>query len=120
MINKVTIHYLPAPSFILVCQLAVSAATAKLGDITGVMEVDKVEWSKVKKFIWVIVGFLGTIFCNIKVRHQGNTLFKSLQFNRGIAFVCSNRSRLDYCGCRHAIQVLQHSNVETFITFRSR
>jgi len=81
VINKVTIHYLPFPSFVLVCQLLVSTAAAKIGDVSGVIEVDKLEWVKIKRFIWVILGFLGTIFCNIKV--------------------------------------LQHSNVETFITFRS-
>lgn len=67
VINKVTIHYLPAPTFVLVCQLVVSALTAKIGDATGVLEADKLEWPKIKRFIWVIVGFLGTIFCNIKV-----------------------------------------------------
>lgn len=81
VINKVTVHFLPAPTFVLICQLAVSAITVRVLDVLGYVEADKIEWSKLKRFIWVIVGFLGTIFCNIKV--------------------------------------LQHSNVETFITFRS-
>lgn len=81
VINKVAIYNLPAPTFVLCCQLFCSAATCLIGDKMGVLTADKIEWSKLKKFIWVILGFLGTIFANIKV--------------------------------------LQHSNVETFITFRS-
>lgn len=81
VINKVTVHFLPAPTFVLICQLAVSALTVRVCDSLGYLEADKIEWAKFKRFAWVIVGFLGTIFCNIKV--------------------------------------LQYSNVETFITFRS-
>ncbi|MEW5297977.1 MAG: hypothetical protein WDW38_003726 [Sanguina aurantia] len=81
VINKVTIYYLPAPTFVLFCQLAASTLVVKAGGVMGMIEVDKLEWAKVRKFIWVVVGFLGTIFANIKV--------------------------------------LQNSNVETFITFRS-
>mmetsp|Transcript_12815 Transcript_12815/g.34955 ORF Transcript_12815/g.34955 Transcript_12815/m.34955 type:complete len:347 (-) Transcript_12815:719-1759(-) len=81
VINKVAVHQIPAPSFLLFCQLAVSALVARLGGALGIIEVDRMEWSKFKPFIWVTAGFLGTIFANIKV--------------------------------------LQNSNVETFITFRS-
>lgn len=78
---QVTIHFIPAPTFVLFCQLAISAFTVKACDSLGYLEADKIEWDKFKRFVWVILGFLGTIFCNIKV--------------------------------------LQYSNVETFITFRS-
>lgn len=82
VINKVAIHHIPAPTFLLCCQLFVSTVVSKVGGMTGAIEVDALEWTKVKRFMWVVVGFLGTIWCNIKV--------------------------------------LQNSNVETFITFRSR
>lgn len=58
---------MPAPTFVLICQLAVSAGVVKGLDIMGYLTADKLEWDKLKKFVWVIVGFLGTIFCNIKV-----------------------------------------------------
>jgi solute carrier family 35 protein len=68
LLPQVAVHFLPAPTFVLICQLFVSAATVKVLDIFGVVHADKIEWDKLKKFAWVIVGFLGTIFCNIKVR----------------------------------------------------
>lgn len=81
VINKVTVHFVPAPTFVLLCQLLVSAGAVQALNAAKLVEADALEWDKLKKFVWVVVGFLGTIFCNIKV--------------------------------------LQHSNVETFITFRS-
>lgn len=67
---QVTVHFLPAPTFVLICQLAVSAFVVRACDALGYLEADKIEWDKFKRFAWVIVGFLGTIFCNIKVRTQ--------------------------------------------------
>jgi len=81
IINKVAVHFLPAPTFLLVCQLAASALAVKACSRAGLIEADPLEWSKIKRFCFVVVGFLGTIYANMKV--------------------------------------LQHSNVETFITFRS-
>jgi len=81
VINKVAVHFLPAPTFVLACQLAATALIVRLLDGIGVVEADKLEWSKVRRFCLVVIGFFGTIYTNIKV--------------------------------------LQHSNVETFITFRS-
>jgi solute carrier family 35 protein len=75
------IHFLPAPAFILFCQLASSAGVVAAGSAFGVLDCDRLEWGKVQKFALVVVGFLACIFANIKV--------------------------------------LQHANVETFITFRS-
>jgi solute carrier family 35 protein len=81
VINKVTIHAVPAPIFVLFCQLFASAFTVKSAEALNLIESDPLEWSKTKAFIPVIIGFIGTLFANIKV--------------------------------------LQHANVETFITFRS-
>jgi GDP-mannose transporter len=58
---------LPTPTFLLFSQLAFSALVVKICKSLGYIEADKFEWDKIKKFAWVIVGFLGTIFCNIKV-----------------------------------------------------
>lgn len=68
IINKYTVHQVPAPSFVLFCQLAVSALVTRVGGAAGIIEVDRFEWHKFKPFCWVVLGFLGTIFANIKVR----------------------------------------------------
>ncbi|GLC35333.1 hypothetical protein PLESTB_000576200 [Pleodorina starrii] len=81
VINKVAIHNFPCPISLLCLQLFFSAAAVSIGHYGGIMSAEAIEMDKLKKFVWVVVGFLGTIFANIKV--------------------------------------LQHANVETFITFRS-
>jgi len=81
VINKVAIHNIPAPAAVLCIQMIVSALVAGLGGAFGVMEVDALEWAKLKKFAPIIGGFVMALFSNMKV--------------------------------------LQNSNVETFITFRS-
>ena len=43
------------------------APFTQLADYMGYLEADKIEWVKFKRFGWVIIGFLGTIFCNMKV-----------------------------------------------------
>lgn len=81
VINKVAIHNLKAPVSILLLQLAFSALSVKLCAVTGLVEAEKLRWGLIKPFVLVVLGFLGTLYANIKV--------------------------------------LMHSNVETFITFRS-
>lgn len=84
-------------------QLIVSAAATKLADTAGLLQADHLEWGKIKSFLLVVVGFLGAVFANMKVE---------------VAYcaVCLQCNNYAYCH----VQVLQHSNVETFITFRSR
>ncbi|GIL42294.1 hypothetical protein Vafri_312 [Volvox africanus] len=81
VINKVAIHHFPCPISLLCLQLFFSALAVSIGHCGGVVSAEAIDFDKLKKFVWVVVGFLGTIFANIKV--------------------------------------LQHANVETFITFRS-
>jgi len=81
LVNKLAVHHLPTPGFVLFCQLIASAFFTWVAGQLGYIEVDPLQIDKVKKFWMVPVAFLMTIFANIKI--------------------------------------LQHSNVETFITFRS-
>ncbi|EFJ44859.1 hypothetical protein VOLCADRAFT_64353, partial [Volvox carteri f. nagariensis] len=72
VINKVAIHYIPAPTFILCTQLIVSVLVVLLGHKAGWLVADKLEWEKATKFAWVVVGFLGTLMANIKVLQNAN------------------------------------------------
>ncbi len=58
---------IPAPSFVMFCQMAFSAGVARAGGALGWVEVDELEWGKTQKFMLVVLGFLGCIFCNMKV-----------------------------------------------------
>ncbi|KAI8464704.1 MAG: solute carrier protein [Monoraphidium minutum] len=81
VINKVAIVQLPAPTFILLCQLITSAAAVLVAHWAGAVTVARATPRQLWHFVPVVAGFIGTIYANMKV--------------------------------------LQHSNVETFITFRS-
>ena len=57
--------YIPAPSFILFCQLASCALFVKLSAIAGVVDAEPLEWEKAKKFALIVFGFIGTLFSNV-------------------------------------------------------
>lgn len=72
LVNKLTVHHLPTPSFVLLSQLIASAAFTKFCGEMGLVEVDKLEYNKAKSFILVPFAFLGTIFANIKILQHTN------------------------------------------------
>jgi GDP-mannose transporter len=79
--NKLALHLISAPVFLLSIQLWFAVAAVYLLAVLGVVQVQPLRWSTATQFSPVVVSFLGTLFANAKV--------------------------------------LQYSNVETFITFRS-
>lgn len=72
LVNKITVNYLPAPSFVLLCQLVSSAFFTKTCGALGFIKVDNLNLRKVKKFWIVPMAFLGTIFANIKILQHAN------------------------------------------------
>ncbi len=62
---QVAVTYIPAPSFILFCQLASCALFVKLSAIAGVVDAEPLEWEKAKKFALIVFGFIGTLFSNV-------------------------------------------------------
>ena len=66
ILNKVAVTYIPAPSFILVCQLASCAAFVKTMAATGSVEAEPLAWDKSQKFALIVSGFIGTLFASIK------------------------------------------------------
>ncbi|KAI8462669.1 MAG: hypothetical protein J3K34DRAFT_527572 [Monoraphidium minutum] len=81
VVNKVAIVALPAASFVLLAQLLFSCVSVLAAHWVGAVVIQPATTRQLMHFLPVVLGFLGTIYANMKV--------------------------------------LQHSNVETFITFRS-
>jgi solute carrier family 35 len=81
IVNKVALHIVPAPVFLLSLQLWFAVAFVYALHACAVLHLAPLCWDKAVKFAPVVLSFLGTLFANAKV--------------------------------------LQYSNVETFITFRS-
>eukprot|EP00967_Tisochrysis_lutea_P041866 scaffold50352_cov15-Tisochrysis_lutea.AAC.1 len=67
VINKAIIGLLPAPSFVLLCQLLVSTVVPKALSSLGWIEVDALEWGKVRRFSIIAATVLITMYCNIQV-----------------------------------------------------
>lgn len=71
VINKLAVHTVRAPVFILAAQLLFAAGVVRGSAAVGLVEVEPLRWSLVKPFTLIILGFLGTLYSNIKVRTQG-------------------------------------------------
>lgn len=65
ILNKVAVTYVPAPSFILLCQLASSALFVKGMAVSGAVEAEELHWDKSKKFALIVFGFIGTLFSSV-------------------------------------------------------
>ena len=72
VINKVAVHYLPAPSFVLLAQVMSSWIAVKAVGCTGAIDVDELEWKKAISFLPVAAAFLACIFANIKTLQYAN------------------------------------------------
>lgn len=72
IVNKLAVHLLPAPSFVLLAQVTCSWVAVKACGICGFIDVDELEWAKAKAFFLVSVAFLACIFANIKILQYCN------------------------------------------------
>lgn len=70
--NKVAVHYLPAPSLVLISQLVASALSVWMAGQCGLIKVDKLETRKVLAFVPVAAAFLAAIFTNMKTLQYSN------------------------------------------------
>jgi hypothetical protein len=62
VINKVAVHSLRTPVFILIMQLAFAASTVSAGTAVRVITAEKLQWRLVRPFLLIVAGFLGTLF----------------------------------------------------------
>ena len=72
VINKLCVHMLPAPSFVLLAQVTASWVAVRLAGATGAIDVDELEWKKLRAFFPVAIAFLACIFANIKTLQYAN------------------------------------------------
>jgi len=72
VINKLAVHFLPAPGFVLFAQCMASWISVKIVGMLGFIDVDEIEWPKAKAFFPVAAAFLACIFANIKTLQFAN------------------------------------------------
>lgn len=67
LINKVAVNSLPAPTFVLLCQLVAATVAAFILGKGGYVAVDELDAKKLRAFLPASLSFLGVIFSNLKV-----------------------------------------------------
>lgn len=72
VINKLAVHYLPAPSFVLLAQVTCSWVAVKVMGMLGFIDVDEIEPAKMRAFFPVAFAFLACIYANIKTLQFAN------------------------------------------------
>lgn len=65
VINKLAIAAIPAPSFILLCQLSSCALFIKGLAAAGIVECEPLSTTKSKQFAVIVAGFIATLYANV-------------------------------------------------------
>lgn len=72
IMNKLAVHFLPAPAFVLLGQIFMSGFAVWVAGQLGYIVVDKLEAKKVLGFLVVAVAFLAALFTNVKTLQYCN------------------------------------------------
>ena len=72
VMNKVAVHVLPAPSFVLLMQFLASWLVVKACGLCGCIVVDGLELTKLRQFFFVSLAFLACVYANIKTLQYAN------------------------------------------------
>ena len=72
VINKLAVYHVQAPSFVLFCQVAVTAIAVYSAAGAGLVKADSFDWAKVKAFSFVVAAFVAAIFTNMKTLQYAN------------------------------------------------
>lgn len=70
--NKLAVHHVPTPSFLLFLQLFSTAVAVKGVGLAGMIEVDSLTIPKITSFVPVAFAFLAVIFTNMKTLQYCN------------------------------------------------
>ena len=65
VINKLAIAAVPAPSFILLCQLSSCALFIRVLAAAGVVECERLRPAKARQFAVIVGGFIATLYANV-------------------------------------------------------
>ena len=72
VLNKLAVHHTPAPAFVTIVQFAATAVGVALAHALGLLELDPLEWRKLRHFVVYILAFSGGTWANMKVLAAAN------------------------------------------------
>ena len=72
VLNKLAVHHMQAPSFVMFCQMVTTAGAVYGASKVGWVEADAFEWGKMKAFFWVVATFAAMVITNMKILQYAN------------------------------------------------
>jgi len=72
VVNKLTVHYIPAPLMVVFAQLAMTTICVRAAGALGLIQVDPLTWAKVSSFVPASVIFILTIGLNMMTLQYAN------------------------------------------------
>ena len=72
ILNKLAMQRFPLPSLLSLLQFSATTITVIAIDLSGAAQVDAFEWAKVKPYLYYVVMFVATIYCNMKSLEHSN------------------------------------------------
>jgi len=72
VLNKLAVHHIGAPAFVTIIQFVTTSAGVGLGWLAGALELDPVEWHRLRHFIIYVLAFSGGTWANMKVLQAAN------------------------------------------------
>jgi len=72
IINKLAVYHIGVPSFVTLCQFAVTAGTVLVGRQLGLLVIDPHDWNKIKHFVVYVLAFSMGTWSNMKVLMVAN------------------------------------------------
>ena len=106
---QVSVTFIPAPSFILCCQLGSCALFVKVSALAGLVDAEPLEWEKSKKFALIVFGFIGTLFSNVTAL-QVNTIVVILYY---IAAALMGSALPCTCCCHLPVHIICSQMINT-------
>ena len=65
IVNKLTIHYIPFPNFVITCQMLF--ASCSLYCLKYTLEIESLEWKNIRQYLLYVMSFTMCLYCNMKV-----------------------------------------------------
>jgi len=72
LINKLAVHHIASPAFVTLTQFLATVVGVLAGYYAGWIELDRLEWAKLRAFVLYVLAFSGGTWANMHVLQSSN------------------------------------------------
>lgn len=72
ILNKLAVHHIGAPAFVTICQFVATAAVVGVGWCAGLIQLDPLQWRRMRHFVLYVSAFSAGTWANMKVLMVAN------------------------------------------------